>query len=123
MQRWMAKVCIDGQDSRPCLGNDDAKIEQRRCLAFIGPRTRHEDRLYRLVEIAEGNVCPQIAIGFGKLRVERFLRQQELASLGHPPPPVLRSTCALAFGMMPITGAPIISSTASASSNDCRLKC
>src|SRR5437868_5511755 len=122
----MPKVGIHNQHPRPCLPDDDAKVEQGRSLPFIGLSAGHKNRLDWLLKAPKVKVGAKIPVGFGKFGAEGVFGKEEAVefSLVHPFAPVVRrSTRELARGMMPMTGAPIISSTASASSSDLPLRC
>src|ERR1700682_5938415 len=115
MQRRPPEVGVHNQDPRSRLGHDDAQVDHRGRLALAWCRAGDDHRLDGPVDAAEADIGSQRAIGFGEMGIERFVGENQLLlPVCHAVPPLAgRSVCMVARGMIPTTGAPIISSAAS----------
>src|SRR2546423_4956827 len=70
VQRRMAEVGIDHQDTGASLADNDAEVEQRGCFPLVGSCAGYQDRLNGPTGAAETEVGPQIAVGFGEPSVQ-----------------------------------------------------
>src|SRR5438132_6361400 len=116
VKRRMTEVRIDQKHSRPSLRDDDPQVDSRGRFPLVWCRAHYDDCLDRAIDTAEADVRPERPIRFGEPRIERLVGEQQTVLSGHQAPPfIARRLCGFARGMMPITGAPSISSATSGS--------